>query len=310
MNIIVDLTAVCYSKGRPKPITDIVFHSMAGSYSGTISWFRNPASQASAHYLVSSTGEVRQMVRDEDMAWHAGIFDAGRPPARLLPNPNYGSIGIELEDKAQDAAYRYPQPQIDAAIALATHLCDKWGIPKDGNYFWDHKYLNPSRRHDPVGNWDLNWIKAGVNPPPPAPTPPPIPEWRLNLVDIPDVTKVFEKEVRFINYDTNVVKIFPVASLVTVHFQTFVKGVRYYMTKYSVETSAPTGFVADEFDYIKPPEPVPTTTTSTTSSTSSTSTSSSSTTTQPPIIVGPSPITEFIKKLIDWIKRILNLRIG
>lgn len=39
--------------------------------SGVRSWFKNPASQVSAHYVVES-GTVVQMVRDDNVAWHAG----------------------------------------------------------------------------------------------------------------------------------------------------------------------------------------------------------------------------------------------
>lgn len=66
--------------------TWIVVHAMAGFYTGSISWFKNPKSQVSAHYLVNKKGEITNMVKDEHKAWHCFNF-------------NNQSIGIELEDK-------------------------------------------------------------------------------------------------------------------------------------------------------------------------------------------------------------------
>ena len=68
-------------------INYVVIHTTQGSYNGTISWFQNPASQVSAHYVVkSSDGAVTQMVREKDIAWHAGNWTY-----------NTQSIGIEHE---------------------------------------------------------------------------------------------------------------------------------------------------------------------------------------------------------------------
>lgn len=41
------------------------------SLNGVVSWFKNPASQVSAHYVVEN-GTVVQMVTDDHVAWHAG----------------------------------------------------------------------------------------------------------------------------------------------------------------------------------------------------------------------------------------------
>ena len=55
------------------PIRYIVIHVMQGSYNGAISWFQNPASNVSAHYLMRATdGDITQMVREKDIGYHAG----------------------------------------------------------------------------------------------------------------------------------------------------------------------------------------------------------------------------------------------
>lgn len=70
--------------GNVKP-TWIVLHCMAGTFLGTQSWFKNPKSKVSAHYLVSKKGEIVNMIKPELKAWHTKGF-------------NSVSLGIEMED--------------------------------------------------------------------------------------------------------------------------------------------------------------------------------------------------------------------
>lgn len=48
----------------------LVLHGTAGG--GTVSWFQNPSSQVSAHYVVEQDGRIVQMVSEDDTAWHNG----------------------------------------------------------------------------------------------------------------------------------------------------------------------------------------------------------------------------------------------
>lgn len=62
----------CNWEPRTKPIKAIVIHYTEGSYAGCISWFKNCDAQVSAHYVIrSADGQVTQMVREADKAWHA-----------------------------------------------------------------------------------------------------------------------------------------------------------------------------------------------------------------------------------------------
>ena len=73
----------------------VVIHTMQGSYAGTKSWFLNPSSQVSSHYIVrSSDGQVTQMVAEANTAWHAQCYN-GR------------SIGIEHEGFVADPGLWY-----------------------------------------------------------------------------------------------------------------------------------------------------------------------------------------------------------
>ena len=62
----------CNWEPRTKPVKAIVIHYTEGTYAGCISWFKNCDAEVSAHYVIrSADGQVTQMVREADKAWHA-----------------------------------------------------------------------------------------------------------------------------------------------------------------------------------------------------------------------------------------------
>ncbi len=66
-------TTCNYSSRSGTAISAITIHFMQGSYAGSISWFKNCSANASAHYNIrSSDGQITQMVREFDKAWHVG----------------------------------------------------------------------------------------------------------------------------------------------------------------------------------------------------------------------------------------------
>ena len=102
------LIDVNYNKGGNAPRIFVV-HIMVGYMAGTDTVFRNPESEASAHFGVSRGGAVWQWVDTDDMAWHA--FDA-----------NAYSIGVEHAG--------FPdEPLTDAQINATGAL-----------YAWAHKH--------------------------------------------------------------------------------------------------------------------------------------------------------------------------
>ena len=62
----------------------VVIHVTESSAGSAITWFKNPKAQASANYVVGQDGAITEMVRDSDIAWHAGNWTINRE-----------SIGIE-----------------------------------------------------------------------------------------------------------------------------------------------------------------------------------------------------------------------
>ena len=139
-----------YSAGRSSAITAVVIHVTQGSYAGTISWFQNPEAQVSAHYVIrSSDGDVTQMVRDGDTAWHAR-------------SGNAYSIGIEHEGYVDDPAW-FTDAMYNASAALTRHLCDTYGIPKDRSHILGHHEVPGNDHTDPGPNWDWDRYMALVN---------------------------------------------------------------------------------------------------------------------------------------------------
>jgi hypothetical protein len=102
------------NRGAAK-IDFIVIHIAQGSYSGTISWFQNPRSNVSAHYVVSRGGNIAQCVRNEDIAWHAGNWRYNRL-----------SIGIE---HAGYAGHKWTRRMYRSSARLSAHLCRRYNIP-------------------------------------------------------------------------------------------------------------------------------------------------------------------------------------
>lgn len=57
------------TKGGQESVNGVILHIMQGSLAGSDSWFRNPASKASAHFGVGKTGTIYQWVDTADRAW-------------------------------------------------------------------------------------------------------------------------------------------------------------------------------------------------------------------------------------------------
>ena len=159
MEIKQNLTTVNFNSNGMKQIRGCVIHSMWGTYLGSIQWFKNPDVKASAHYLISQDGQITQMVKDSDMAWHAGVYDSGKCPDWALPNPNFYCLGIEFEDR-REKDWPYPAPQRNAGAWLVSNLMQKYNIPRE--HILLHKNLNPSRRSDPVGQFSFLWLFSQV----------------------------------------------------------------------------------------------------------------------------------------------------
>ncbi|GAB3389078.1 N-acetylmuramoyl-L-alanine amidase [Lysobacter fragariae] len=128
----------------PRTIERVVIHITDGgaNINGTVGWFQNPAAKVSAHYVIGQNGEVVQMVRHNDVAWHAR-------------SANGNSIGIEHVANARGLN---PTPaQMCASAALVTWLCDTYGIPVDRTHVLGHSEADTKTTHTGCPNAVWNW---------------------------------------------------------------------------------------------------------------------------------------------------------
>lgn len=134
-----------------RTIERIVIHITDGgaNINGTIGWFQNPAAQVSAHYVIGQDGEIVQMVRANDVAWHAR-------------SANGTSIGIE--HVANTRGLNPTPAQMCASAALVTWLCDQFGIAVDRSHILGHSEADPRTTHTGCPNavWDWDYYMGMI----------------------------------------------------------------------------------------------------------------------------------------------------
>ncbi|MCT2592583.1 N-acetylmuramoyl-L-alanine amidase [Streptomyces sp. N2-109] len=143
---------------RPDDFTidRIVIHVIQGSYAIALKVFQDPAHGAAAHYVVrTGDGQVAQMVRELDVAYHAGNRDY-----------NQRSIGIEHEgfvDQPED----FTGPMYAASAKLAADICERYGFPADREHIIGHHEVPGADHTDPGPHWDweryLALVRAELN---------------------------------------------------------------------------------------------------------------------------------------------------
>ncbi|WP_069815101.1 N-acetylmuramoyl-L-alanine amidase [Streptomyces sp. TP-A0874] len=121
----------------------VVIHMPQATYPITLKVFRDPAHRAAAHYVVrSSDGHVAQMVRELDVAYHAGN--------RLYNNR---SIGIEHEGWIDQPAY-LTDAMYRSSAELVAGICERYGIPRDREHIVGHVEVPGTDHVCPGPNWD------------------------------------------------------------------------------------------------------------------------------------------------------------
>ena len=109
----------------------------------SIKRLKNPKHKVSSHYLINRKGKVIQMVKDKNIAWHAG-----KSGWKKFKNLNRNSIGIELVNKGHRFGYQnFSKKQIKSLIKLCMNLKRKYSIKKEN--FLGHSDIAPLRKIDP-----------------------------------------------------------------------------------------------------------------------------------------------------------------
>lgn len=139
------------SRGTDTIKAVIIHDTESSNLESAVSWFQSKDSQVSAHYVIDKNGDIYQMVKEADKAWHCG-----ESILHGKTNVNTFSIGIEL---VGDGKTEFPREQYDALAWVVQMLKTKYNI--DDSYIVGHKDIaTPAgRKTDPQPfNWDLFWV--------------------------------------------------------------------------------------------------------------------------------------------------------
>ncbi len=127
----------------------IVIHDTEASYDDTVSTFQDPATEASAHYLIGAgDGRVAQLVATANTAWHTGN--------RTF---NMHSIGLEHEGYAlgrnpDKRPTWYSEQLYRSSAELTRYLAGKYGIPLDRQHIIGHDEIPKPIDSAPPMHWD------------------------------------------------------------------------------------------------------------------------------------------------------------
>ena len=132
-------------KKRPKSWIKIIVIHYTGMQSERESIVRlcSSKSKVSSHFLINQKGKVYRLVKDNQIAWHAG-----KSCWRKYKNLNKNSIGIELVNKGHKFGYtKYKKKQLSSLIRICKNLIKKYKIKKEN--IVGHSDIAPLRKSDP-----------------------------------------------------------------------------------------------------------------------------------------------------------------
>lgn len=171
-----------YNEGRNGWKPDmIVCHITDGSYDGSVSWLCNPQAQASAHFVVSRSGQITQLVDIQDTAWCNGTsVTAGHAyycgdstlstVRQRATNANYYTISIEHEGMYNQTHGELTSAQLAATIELIKYIRNEvsriYGItiPADRQHIVGHCEISPKEKPTcPGERFPFNEIIKALN---------------------------------------------------------------------------------------------------------------------------------------------------
>ncbi|MBW8700665.1 N-acetylmuramoyl-L-alanine amidase A [Streptomyces sp. MBT84] len=123
-------------------IDRVIIHVTQGGYRSAVRAFQNAGHGAAAHYIVRRDGGVTQMIRELDVAFHAG-------------NRAYNerSVGIEHEGFVEDAS-SFTDAMYEASARLTAAICERYGMAVDREHIIGHVEVPGTDHTDPGPHWD------------------------------------------------------------------------------------------------------------------------------------------------------------
>ena len=129
MKIVSNFSPNHSTKTRPNNQIKFVIIHYTGMQSEieSIKRLKNPKYKVSCHYLINRKGKIIQMVKEKNIAWHAG-----RSMWKKFNNLNNYSIGVELVNKGHDFGYQnFTHQQISSLTKLCKKFKKKYLIKKE-----------------------------------------------------------------------------------------------------------------------------------------------------------------------------------
>lgn len=123
-------------------IDRVVVHVTQGGYRSAVRVFQDPGHGAAAHYIVGKDGRVTQLVRELDVAFHAGNREY-----------NERSVGIEHEGFVERAS-SFTDEMYAASARLTAAICARYGMAVDRRHIIGHVEVPGTDHTDPGRHWD------------------------------------------------------------------------------------------------------------------------------------------------------------
>ncbi|NKB51817.1 MAG: N-acetylmuramoyl-L-alanine amidase [Rhizobiaceae bacterium] len=120
--------------------------------SGALKWLCCEESGVSCHYFIREDGEIVQLVREQDRAYHAGVGSW-----KGDPDTNSRSIGIEIVNGGHPAGLPdFPQVQMQAVARLSRDIIQRRHISPC--FVLAHSDIAPGRKIDPGEKFNWGWL--------------------------------------------------------------------------------------------------------------------------------------------------------
>ncbi len=141
-----------HSTGRNETVDRIILTTAGASASSAINTFQDPDSNRSVHYLVHWNGDITQLVREENAAWHSSCY-------------NHRSIGIMFEGFITEPD-NYTNEMYEAGSALVRWLTTEHGLDRTDKVIIGHSDVDCGdgvQRYSPGQHFDWYRFLAKVN---------------------------------------------------------------------------------------------------------------------------------------------------
>ena len=145
MNIIFHFSPNFSKKKRKiKDIKFVIIH-----YTGmqseieSLKRLKSHTSKVSCHYLINRKGRTFQLVKDQNIAWHAG-----KSMWKNIQSLNRYSIGVEIQNSGHENSYeKYSNKQINSVKKLLRFLTKRYRV--NCKNILGHSDIAPNRKKDP-----------------------------------------------------------------------------------------------------------------------------------------------------------------